>query len=156
MNLFRKSKHPGPSNTALGDTQEIDWSHRTIIHHVKFGYPTNFTHCADYPELDSHAYQEALQKATDIVRTLNLNIQSEVLLKRIIRLSTIKVMVERILETRAYHHLQALQLRSDLEYQLQNHIAHQQQLQALAGRIQQEIDVLERGEQIVSSADNKA
>lgn len=141
MSLFHKNL--GPSNTALGNQQEIDWAHRTIIHHVKYAFPTSFTHCTEYPELDSHAFQEALQKATDIVQTLNLNIQSAGVLEKIIRLAAAEIMVQSIIQTRSNNHLQALQLRSDLEYQLQNHIAHQQQLQELAGRIQQEIDELQ-------------
>ena len=141
MSFFHKK--PSSSNTALGNQQEIDWAHRTIIHHVKYAFPTNFTHCAEYPELDSHAFQEALEKATDIVQTLNLNIQSEGVMEKIIRLAAAEIMVQSIIQTRSNNHLQALQLRSDLEYQLQNHIAHQQQLQELAGRIQQEIDELQ-------------
>lgn len=31
---------------------EIDYAHRTIIHHMLYGYPGDFSSCASYPEYD--------------------------------------------------------------------------------------------------------
>ena len=141
MSLFHKN--PRFSNTTLNNREEIDWAHRTVIHHVKYAFPKNYTHCGEYPTLDSDAFQDAVQKAKDIVRSLNLNIQSAGVLENIIRLAAAKIMVQSIIQTRSNHHLQALQLRSDLEYQLQNHLAQLKLLQTMPERIQKEIDKLQ-------------
>lgn len=38
---------------------EIDYAHRTIIHHMLYGYPGDFSSCASYPEYDTQRCSRA-------------------------------------------------------------------------------------------------
>ena len=53
---------------------EIDYAHRTIIHHMLYGYPGDFSSCASYPEYDDpEMFAGVLEQAADAVKKLDLD-----------------------------------------------------------------------------------
>ena len=52
---------------------EIDYAHRTIFHHMLYGYPGDFSSCASYPEYDDpEMFAGVLEQAADAVKSWTL------------------------------------------------------------------------------------
>ena len=53
---------------------EIDYAHRTIIHHMLYAYPDAFSGCASYPDYDDpEMFAQMMAQAEDAVKKLDLD-----------------------------------------------------------------------------------
>ena len=53
---------------------EIDYAHRTIVHHMLYGYPGDFSSCSSYPDYDDpEMFADVLEQAADAVKKLDLD-----------------------------------------------------------------------------------
>ena len=87
---------------------EIDYAHRTIFHHMLYGYPGDFSSCASYPEYDDpEMFAGVLEQAADAVKKLD-------------RLKAQQLAISSLVETRYQHHASALNLQADLRLQVEN------------------------------------
>ena len=71
MSLFKKK----PQMPAQGREQvETDFEHHTIIHHLLFAYPDDYTSCGAYPDYSSSEYfSDVLAKAEKAIKSLDLD-----------------------------------------------------------------------------------
>ena len=86
---------------------EIDYAHRTIIHHMLYGYPGDFSSCASYPEYDEPVKKLDLDEHTPVFDEL-------------VRLKAQQLAISSLVETRYQHHASALNLQADLRLQVEN------------------------------------
>ena len=87
---------------------EIDYAHRTIIHHMLYGYPGDFSSCASYPEYDDpEMFAGVLEQAADAVKKLDLDEHTPVF-DELVRLKAQQLAISSLVETRYQHHASAL------------------------------------------------
>ena len=92
---------------------EIDYAHRTIIHHMLYGYPGDFSSCASYPEYDDpEMFAGVLEQAADAVKKLDLDEHTPVF-DELVRLKAQQLAISSLVETRYQHH-------ADLRLQVEN------------------------------------
>ena len=106
---------------------EIDYAHRTIFHHMLYGYPGDFSSCASYPEYDDpEMFAGVLEQAADAVKKLDLDEHTPVKLAEYKIhldppfLSAQQLAISSLVETRYQHHASALNLQADLRLQVEN------------------------------------
>ena len=80
---------------------EIDYAHRTIFHHMLYGYPG------------------VLEQAADAVKKLDLDEHTPVF-DELVRLKAQQLAISSLVETRYQHHASALNLQADLRLQVEN------------------------------------
>ena len=98
---------------------EIDYAHRTIFHHMLYGYPGDFSSCASYPEYDDpEMFAGVLEQAADAVKKLDLDEHTPVF-DELVRLKAQQLAISSLVETRYQHHASALNLQ-DLRLQVEN------------------------------------
>ena len=93
---------------------EIDYAHRTIIHHMLYGYPGDFSSCASYPEYDDpEMFAGVLEQAADAVKKLDLDEHTPVF-DELVSLKAQQLAISSRVETRYHHNASALPLNSSL------------------------------------------
>ena len=98
---------------------EIDYAHRTIIHHMLYGYPGDFSSCASYPEYDDpEMFAGVLEQAADAVKKLDLDEHTPVF-DELVRLKAQQLAISSLVETRYQHHASALNLLADVNARIQ-------------------------------------
>lgn len=134
MSLFKKK----PQMPAQGREQvETDFEHHTIIHHLLFAYPDDYTSCGAYPDYSSPEYfSDVLAKAEEAIKSLDLDETTTEGFTEMVKLKAYQSMLSSLVETRQSHHRTALNLRSDLLLQIDN-------LKSSEAMIQHELDAVE-------------
>lgn len=96
---------------------EIDYAHRTIVHHMLYGYPGDFSSCSSYPDYDDpEMFADVLEQAADAVKKLDLDEHTPVF-DELVRLKAQQLAISSLVETRYHHHASALNLQADLRLQ---------------------------------------
>ena len=91
---------------------EIDYAHRTIVHHMLYGYPGDFSTCSNYPDYgDPEMFAD--------VMALDLDEHTPVF-DELVRLKAQQLAISSLVETRYLHHAAALNLQADLRLQVEN------------------------------------
>ena len=99
---------------------EIDYAHRTIIHHMLYGSPGDFSSCASYPEYDDpEMFAQMMAQAEDAVKKLDLDEHTPVF-DELVRLKAQQLAISSLVETRYQHHASALNLQADVRLQMEN------------------------------------
>ena len=99
---------------------EIDYAHRTIVHHMLYGYPGDFSSCSSYPDYDDpEMFADVLEQAADAVKKLDLYEHTPVF-DELVRLKAQQLAISSLVETRYHHHASALNLQADLRLQEEN------------------------------------
>lgn len=99
---------------------EIDYAHRTIIHHMLYGYPGDFSSCASYPEYDDpEMFAGVMAQAEEAVKKLDLDEHTPVF-DELVRLKAEQLAISSLVETRYQHHASALNLQADVRLQMEN------------------------------------
>ena len=99
---------------------EIDYAHRTIVHHILYGYPGDFSSCASYPNYDDpELFASVMAQAEDAVKKLDLDEHTPVF-DELVHLKAQQLAISSVVETRYQHHISALNLQADIRLQLEN------------------------------------
>lgn len=99
---------------------EIDYAHRTIVHHLLYGYPGDFSSCASYPNYDDpELFSSVMAQAEDAVKKLDLDEHTPVF-DELVRLKAQQLAISSVVETRYQHHISALNLQADIRLQVEN------------------------------------
>ena len=91
---------------------EIDYAHRTIVHHMLYGYPGDFSSCSSYPDYDDpEMFADVLEQAADAVKKLDLDEHTPVF-DELVRLKAQQLAISSLAS--------ALNLQADLRLQEEN------------------------------------
>ena len=97
MSLFKKK----PQMPAQGREQvETDFEHHTIIHHLLYAYPDDYTSCGAYPDYSSSEYfSDVLAKAEEAIKSLDLDETTTEGFTEMVKLKAYQSMLSSLVET---------------------------------------------------------
>lgn len=121
MGIFSKLKLPffkkAVQNIPLSWEEETP-DHLYIVHHILFGYSDSCTVPNGYADVFSETeVQSVMEKARDVVESLNLNVSNAAAVNRIIELKAARLFYDKLLERHQANLLHAYRIHSDVIHQ---------------------------------------
>lgn len=97
---------------------EIDWDHKTIVHHVLYAQPSATHAAGGYPVIGDEEFAPCLDEAREAISTLDFDLSSVSVMEPLSLLHELPYLIN-IAETRTLHQRTSVSIKTDVEqYQL--------------------------------------